>query len=160
MPITPPDDPDSLGVRSESRRSFLRVGAAAAATAFGGGCALFARKRETDVTLAPENGRVRLPLASYPALRDPGGSVVIEVSGLDERVLLFRRASGDLAAVSLTCTHLGCDVEYREDADKIACPCHGSQYDPWGRNLKGPAKEPLSSYPVRAEGGDVVITVS
>ena len=51
------------------------------------------------------------------------------------------------------------DVDCSGERDRVVCPCHGSEYDPWGGNLKGTAKEPLASYAVREEAGALVVTV-
>lgn len=44
-------------------------------------------------------------------------------------------------AFSLICTHLGCTLE--ESGEGFSCPCHGSQFNPVGKVLKGPAREDL-----------------
>merc|ERR1719262_194623 len=45
-------------------------------------------------------------------------------------------------AINAVCTHLGCVVPWNRAANKYMCPCHGSQYDPTGKVIRGPA--PLS----------------
>merc|ERR1711881_585480 len=45
-------------------------------------------------------------------------------------------------AINAVCTHLGCVVPWNRAANKYMCPCHGSQYDPTGKGIRGPA--PLS----------------
>lgn len=49
-------------------------------------------------------------------------------------------------ALSLICTHLGCTVS--RSTDGFACPCHGSQFDPQGSVLRGPANKKLQSFRV------------
>ena len=44
--------------------------------------------------------------------------------------------------LNAVCTHLGCVVPWNRAANKYMCPCHGSQYDPTGKVIRGPA--PLS----------------
>ena len=51
-------------------------------------------------------------------------------------------------AVSRKCTHLGCTLHYVEKDDLLECPCHQSRFTSDGRLLNGPAKSPLTTYPV------------
>jgi len=44
--------------------------------------------------------------------------------------------------VNAVCTHLGCVVPWNRAENKFMCPCHGSQYNPQGAVVRGPA--PLS----------------
>jgi len=57
-----------------------------------------------------------------------------------QRVTMVRTEAG-LAAISNTCTHLGC-VAATTDIG-FACPCHGSRFDPDGSVLAGPAPRAL-----------------
>lgn len=139
---------------TSTRREFLVIGAAGSALGLCS-CSLFITTREPDVSLQAVDGEFRLDrevLASK-------GSVVVAVSGQPDKVLVFHRADGSMAAVSMTCTHLGCDVDYSPSRDLIVCPCHGSEFDTAGGNLKGPASRPLRAYAVRIEGGAVVVTL-
>jgi len=52
-------------------------------------------------------------------------------------------------AVSRTCTHLGCKVQFIEEEGRIVCPCHQSRFSRQGVYLSGPAKKDLPTYPVR-----------
>ncbi len=56
--------------------------------------------------------------------------------------LLLHTKDG-FSALSLTCTHLGCTVESKENG--FTCPCHGSKYDAQGNVLTGPAIKQLSA---------------
>jgi cytochrome b6-f complex iron-sulfur subunit len=57
-----------------------------------------------------------------------------------QRVTILRTQRG-MAAVSTTCTHLGCVVTTTDIG--FDCPCHGSRFDPDGTVLGGPAPTPL-----------------
>jgi Rieske Fe-S protein len=46
-------------------------------------------------------------------------------------------------AVSVRCTHLGCDVRFNFAERSWDCPCHGSRFDVDGAVLEGPAVDPL-----------------
>jgi rieske iron-sulfur protein len=56
-----------------------------------------------------------------------------------------------LVAYSAICTHLGCVVHDQLDPQgRIACPCHGSLFDPaqGAAVVGGPAPRPLPSLPI------------
>jgi nitrite reductase/ring-hydroxylating ferredoxin subunit len=60
---------------------------------------------------------------------------------------------GTLHAFGNTCTHLQCSLAEGElEGTTVTCPCHGSQFDvTTGQLLRGPAHEPVPSYPVHVE---------
>lgn len=72
----------------------------------------------------------------------PSGSrIAIE----NKRVCIVRE--GDrMAAISTTCTHLGCIVA--PSATGFQCPCHGSQFDIDGNVTGGPAPRSLAWFQV------------
>jgi len=76
-----------------------------------------------------------LPLSGYHAGRD---------------FILFA-GDGKPFAVSRTCTHLGCRVNFLEDKQIIECPCHQSRFSPRGKVLAGPAKKNLKSFAVETK---------
>lgn len=65
-------------------------------------------------------------------------------------------------AVSRTCTHLGCRLNFKEKEGYLECPCHQSRFTLYGEVLHGPAKKPLTRYPVETtEGSDTyLITIT
>lgn len=56
---------------------------------------------------------------------------------------VYRDADGQLHAVSMRCTHLGCLVRFNAAERSWDCPCHGSRFDVDGEVLEGPATRPL-----------------
>jgi len=77
-----------------------------------------------------------------------------------EPVILVRPAEGELVAMSATCTHLDCIVEYRKDKNLLWCNCHGGNFDLTGRVVGGPPPKPLRPYKVHlVEGTGGVSTV-
>lgn len=61
----------------------------------------------------------------------------------DQRVAIIREGE-KMAAISITCTHLGCIVGVADTG--FACPCHGSRFDQDGNVTGGPAPKPLPWY--------------
>lgn len=56
---------------------------------------------------------------------------------------VYRDQDGQLHAVSMRCTHLGCLVRFNAAERSWDCPCHGSRFDVDGSVLEGPATKPL-----------------
>jgi Rieske Fe-S protein len=71
--------------------------------------------------------------------------------------ILIHTTDGEFRAMSATCTHLGCTVQYRGNDRMIWCACHNGLYDLEGRNVSGPPPRPLERYDVHVEGEDVVV---
>jgi len=78
----------------------------------------------------------------------PGEGKILTLKG--RRVAAYRDANGKVVALSPTCTHLGCLVNWNEAESTWDCPCHGSRFKPTGQVLAGPAESPLE--PVSDEG--------
>jgi len=72
--------------------------------------------------------------------------------------LLILTAEGEYRALSATCTHLDCTVQYRGDLHEIWCACHNGLYDLNGRNISGPPPRPLEAYDVHIRGEEMVVT--
>jgi len=72
-----------------------------------------------------------------------------------ERICIVREGN-KLAAISTTCTHLGCSVAISDTG--FACPCHGSRYDQDGTVTGGPAPKPLPWFKVSlAPNGEIEV---
>ena len=72
-----------------------------------------------------------------------------------ERICIVREGN-KLAAISTTCTHLGCIVGISDTG--FACPCHGSRYDQDGTVTGGPAPKPLPWFKVSlAPNGEIEV---
>ena len=83
----------------------------------------------------------------------PGSAVKFKDSG--KPAVLVHLQSGEFAAYSAVCTHQQCEVAYRNG--QLACPCHGSVFDPasGAEVVNGPAQLPLPEIPVEVRGGEV-----
>ena len=71
--------------------------------------------------------------------------------------LLIRTASGEYRAMSGTCTHLSCTVQYRDDLRQVWCACHNGKYDLNGRNISGPPPRPLEGFEVQVRGDEIFV---
>jgi 3-phenylpropionate/trans-cinnamate dioxygenase ferredoxin component len=88
----------------------------------------------------------------------PEGEVTaFEVNGEEVAVA---RVDGALFAFSDICTHRHCNLSMGGELEgtTITCECHGSVFSiETGNVLDGPAEEPIATYKVREDDGDIVI---
>ena len=87
-------------------------------------------------------GRLRSDPAGASSGLKPGDAAVMKIGG--KAAAVHRDQEGKVPAVSATCTHLGCTVEWNASEYLWDCPCHGSRFG-------------VSGDPVRP---DVVIAMS
>jgi Rieske Fe-S protein len=66
-----------------------------------------------------------------------------------QSVVFIDREGAGYRALSATCAHLGCRVNWDDGAKRFKCPCHGGAYDREGRVVAGPPPAPLQRYAVR-----------
>jgi len=71
--------------------------------------------------------------------------------------ILIRTEDGEYRALSATCTHLDCTVQYRDDENVIWCACHDGKYSLDGKNISGPPPRPLEPYAVHVQGDEIVV---
>lgn len=79
--------------------------------------------------------------ATRPGELAPGEATVCPLGG--RMAAVYRDETGAVAAVSATCTHLGCLVAFNDAEKTWDCPCHGSRFALDGAVLHGPAVDPL-----------------
>lgn len=133
------------------RRTFVWTTAGALVAGGLGGCASL-----QTVPVSSRGGVVRLVLSDYPQLEGPGGSLLIQPPDLEHHLFVLAQRDGGYAVISPVCTHQGCSVDV--SGDRMACPCHGSEYDRTGQVLKGPAERALERYPAELSStGELVI---
>ena len=73
--------------------------------------------------------------------------------------ITLANVAGTVFAIDDTCTHRGCSLgDGKLDGSTVQCACHGSRFDVTsGAVVRGPAKEPVRSYPVRVADGEVQV---
>jgi len=90
----------------------------------------------------------RLRAADVGELR-PGQGAVVRIGG--RAVGAFRDPAGEVHAVSVTCTHMGCTLKWNSAETSWDCPCHGSRFTHTGEIIEGPATRPLAQIPVEGD---------
>lgn len=97
---------------------------------------------------------IRIRLARVPSLATAGGAFVIP--GVS--VIVLRVAVGQFRALSNRCTHSGCGISQFIDG-QLRCQCHGSEFDVDGRNIVGPATEPLPTFATSLSDDMSILTI-
>jgi cytochrome b6-f complex iron-sulfur subunit len=135
-----PEPQSSHGKLGVSRRDFLgEITLGALGVAGLGGAALTYQYFSPNVLFEPS----MTFRAGNPDLY-PENSVTF----LQDQLVYIVRTPAGFYAVSAVCTHLGCITQWKPEASMIACPCHGSKFQPDGKKIEGPAPRPLPHYSI------------
>jgi nitrite reductase/ring-hydroxylating ferredoxin subunit len=73
--------------------------------------------------------------------------------------ITLANVAGTLFAIDDRCTHRGCSLgDGKLDGSTLQCACHGSRFDVTsGAVVRGPAEDPVRSYPVHVANGEVQV---
>lgn len=122
--------------------------AAVTALASAGALALLAACASDESTAPPRPGAVTVTAAQVviqldllDALRSDGSAYVLR----ELQMIVLRLTIDDYRTFTNLCTHSGCGIGLFE-SQRMKCQCHGSEFDVDGRNVAGPAPEPLARY--------------
>lgn len=103
------------------------------------------------------------PLYRFISHKLPKKPKIVEVSGtlrnnlfLSKDDFIIFADDQQTWALSRSCTHLGCRLNFKEKENILECPCHQSRFMISGEVIKGPAKKPLIRY--RVETTDIPST--
>ena len=88
----------------------------------------------------------------------PGTGKAVQAAA--KQVAIFN-VGGAFYAIDGLCTHRqGPLADGALEGTIVTCPWHGSKFDVTsGQVIKGPATRPVSSYPVRVEGTDILLEI-
>ena len=78
---------------------------------------------------------------------------------LPQRGLVWAKTVGSdrIKVFSSTCTHLACNVIWREDTGVFECPCHSGRFNAEGEPIAGPPDRPLSVLDHKVEDGNLMV---
>lgn len=136
------------------RRDFVRrlpvvsAGMAAVTTTTLAGCG-------GAVWLAPTPAPGGFRIASVDL--GPTDSVMVQSPEMERPVHLRRDDAGEPVALLASCTHRGCQPEPL--GDRLACPCHGSEFTFTGEVITGPADRPLVRYETDERDGTILVRI-
>jgi 3-phenylpropionate/trans-cinnamate dioxygenase ferredoxin subunit len=93
------------------------------------------------------------PLAEIPV----DSAISVQINGTQMTVV---RTSENVYAISDLCSHAQISLAQGEVyGTTIECWLHGSRFDlPTGKPTNPPATDPIATYPVKVEGGDVHVS--
>lgn len=83
----------------------------------------------------------------------------VEANGVP--ICLARLADGEIFAISDTCSHEQIELSDGDlDGEDVECPAHGSRFNVRTGAVSGlPAEDPVDTYPVTIEDGEVFVEV-
>ena len=131
------------------RRAFLRDGlmaVAALAAVAGDAAPLHALAR------GYATGRARAAATITYAVPAADGATIDRANKL-----ILVRYQGMVHAFGLECPHRGTMVQWEAANNRFYCPKHKSTFQPEGTRIQGKSPRSLDRYPVRLEGGKVVV---
>lgn len=124
----------------------------------GAGLGLIACGSSTPEVTADGNS-LTLTYARFPALAATGGGVIVAVKG-GFPLAVVRTGEMTAVALSATCTHAGCTLDYQADPQQLHCNCHGADFSLDGAVVHGPAIIPLPLYTATPGDSAVVVDLS
>jgi thiosulfate dehydrogenase [quinone] large subunit len=109
----------------------------------------------TTTTGAVPKGTAIGPASQVPV----GGSAAFNDPKSGDPSLVIQHTAGQFVAFDAICPHAGCTVAYKSSANIIACPCHGSEFNPrTGAVVNGPATSGLTRITViEGSNGDLYV---
>lgn len=144
-----------LNEQNVSCKKFLGIGAVAGAGFVAASCGGGSESGSGDGGGQTGESDGRQAIANESDV--PSGSAM-EFEDSGDPAVLVHLEGGEFAAYSAVCTHQQCTVAYEQGSGNLACPCHGSVFDPanGAEVMEGPAPEPLAEIPVQVQNGQIV----
>jgi Rieske Fe-S protein len=157
-----------------SRKRFIGLGAAFAVVPLGAACDGEESEAPDPATTSPEETTQSAPpkettenVEETTATETTSETADVIASASDvppgsatefEDAVLVHLDGGGFVAYSAVCTHRGCTVAYEEGSGELACPCHGSVFDPanGAAVVSGPATAPLAEIPGTERDGSIM----
>ena len=126
------------------RREFIEKSGVLAVCSLGfGELMLSCGKKNSNNPVQPSDGTtftIDLTDPKNAALQNAGGALKFSVPGQSKPVIVIRKSTTEVVALSSICTHQGSEVDLPSGAT-ITCPAHGSVFDLSGKRIAGPAPD-------------------
>ena len=162
--VLPRVTPEQVSSAQEAltRRSFVKTFGLLTAVSWLGGRELTTSiLAEVSAQSTQMVGIFRLNLDNFPTtLANNVGSVRLRVTGMPTsfaEIIVSRLENNQFFAVTSRCTHQQSTVNAMSTTTRrLVCPAHGSQFNPDGTVVNGPAAAPLTRYNATFDGNKVV----
>jgi Rieske Fe-S protein len=160
-------------VQSRTRRAFLK----AATMAIGGTIGAVVAVPLVRYVLFPmgrevvSNSKEPIDVLDVAGLQPGAAPIRVQVNATRMRnawavaddvpmgsVWMRKTEAGEVQALSAVCPHLGCAVDFDQEAGVFKCPCHKSAFGVDGEKVSGPSKRGLDPLPVQVDEGRVKVT--
>lgn len=148
------DKSDNSLFEKKNRRDFLKYSLTAGLAAF----AAIVIYPILSFLNPPKQTEVEVTSVNAGKVEDmkPGDYKIVRFG--NKPVIIIRVDDKTFRALSATCTHLDCTVQYRKDEKIIWCACHNGKYDLYGKNISGPPPKPLTQFNVAIKNDDLIIS--
>ncbi|MFV8271285.1 Rieske (2Fe-2S) protein [Flavobacterium sp. GT2N3] len=83
--------------------------------------------------------------------------IIVQNEILKSPICVYRFEATDYAAMLMTCTHQGAQLQVF--GDKLQCPAHGSEFNNRGGLENGPANTDLRKFPIVIENNTLKISL-
>ena len=117
-----------------------------------------AAETTAPATLAQAGARASVPVGQVSALKQTGALLNARTPLGPVMVIQDPANTSQLHAVNPTCTHQGCQVNWRNGQQDFYCPCHGARFAADGQVLQGPARTPLTTYATHVENDTIFVS--
>lgn len=161
---TSPPDPDLVGERIErlttdamvTRRDYLKILAVLSGGLATGSLAVASGAFRRRTQGATSDKVITTAARSIPV----GGQVRFGYPTADDPAVLLRLEEDLWVAYSAVCTHLSCEVLWKEKSHEFMCPCHDGHFDPaTGVPIAGPPKRPLPQLHLEWRDENTIVAV-
>ena len=89
---------------------------------------------------------------------EEGSLLAVDIEG---EPICLAKVDGVVYAFTDNCTHISGPLNEGDlEGNVITCPWHGAQFDVCtGKVLRGPARQEILTYPVKIEGGSILLSL-
>ena len=81
--------------------------------------------------------------------------VVVKNDSFPFPICIYRFNENEFIALSLICTHQGCELNPNEFT--LTCPCHGSEFNNHGKVIGPPAEKDLDQFKVNTDDENIYV---